>query len=142
MVVQAEDFKVANIHISHPFAKATVPGQISGSAYLKLENKGKSADKLTKVESAIAKSVELHTMEMEGEVMKMREVKEISLNAGEKIEMHPGGGYHIMLVDLRQPLKAGEKFSLTLTFEKAGKLNVIVNVEEKVGTATLVNHQH
>jgi copper(I)-binding protein len=68
-------------------------------------------------------------MEMVGDIMKMREVDGIELKAGSKISMKPGGGYHIMLVGLKHPLIAGDKFMLTLYFEKAGKIEVVVHVE-------------
>src|SRR4051812_10908340 len=107
-VVQAHEFKLGDIQIVHPFARATVPGQSSGSAYLKLENKGKTDDKLIGVQSAIANSVELHEMQMSGDVMKMREVKDVDIKAEKTVNMQPGGGYHVMLIGLKQPLKPGE----------------------------------
>ena len=137
---QAHEYKSGDLQINRPFARATVPGQVSGGAYLTLENNGKTDDELVKAQSPIAKSVELHTMEMTADnVMKMREVKEIDLGAGKKISMKPGGGYHIMLMGLTQPLKAGEKFPLALYFRKAGKVDVMVNVEAANTTA---EHQH
>jgi len=128
-VVSAHEFKLADIQIGHPYARATVTQQTTGGAYFGLENKGKTDDKLIKVESNIAKSVEIHNMEMVGDVMKMREVDGIELKAGSKISMKPGGGYHIMLVGLNQQLKVGDKFPLTLYFAKAGKIEVVVYVE-------------
>lgn len=128
-VVSAHEFKLGDIQIDHPHARATVPQQTTGGAYFGLENKGKTDDKLIKVDSNIAKSVEIHSMEMTGDVMKMREVDDIELKAGSKISMNPGGGYHIMLIGLNHQLKAGDKFPMTLYFAKAGKIEVVVNVE-------------
>jgi copper(I)-binding protein len=136
----AHDFKLGEIEIAHPYARATAPGQPSGGAYLGLENKGNTADKLVKVESTIAKSLEIHNMEMAGDIMKMREVEGIALKAGEKISMKPGGGYHIMLMGLNQPLKAGDKFPMTLYFAKAGKIEVIVYVEADASESATHNH--
>jgi hypothetical protein len=124
----AQEFKLGDIQISHPFARTTVAQQTSGGAYLELENKGKTEDKLIKIESGIASSVEIHTMEMVGDIMKMREVDGITLKPGNKISMKPGGGYHIMLIGLNRQLKAGDQFPLTLTFAKAGKIDVVVHV--------------
>lgn len=132
-VVEAHDFKLGEIRIEHPFARATVAQQTSGGAYVGLENTGKVNDKLIKAESDIAKSVQLHTMEMVGSIMKMREVDHIDLNAGSKISMKPGDGYHIMLMGLNRPLNIGDQFPLTLSFEKAGKIQVTVNVEAAGG---------
>lgn len=127
----AHDYKVAELQVGHPWARPTVPGQPSGGAYLSIENKGKAGDKLIAVASTIAKSAEIHTMSMDGNVMKMREVGSIDIKPAEKIAMQPGNGYHIMLIGLSRPLKAGDKIPLTLTFEKAGKLEVSLYVEDK-----------
>jgi len=127
----AHEYKVGDLLIGHPYARATVPGQPSGGAYLSIENKGKSADKLIGVASPAAKSTEIHTMSMDGNVMKMREVGSIEIKPAEKVAMQPGNGYHIMMIGLTQQLKAGDKVPMTLTFEKAGKVDVTVNVEDK-----------
>ncbi len=145
-VVHAHDYKLNDLRIDHPYARTTAPHQPSGAAYLSIENGGKSADKLVAVASPVAKSVEIHTMSMEGDVMRMREVSGIELAPAAKVEMKPGHGYHLMLLGLRQPLKAGDKFPLTLTFEKAGKTEVMVFVEDsgKKGAAesSAPKHQH
>jgi copper(I)-binding protein len=127
----AHDYKAGDLQVGHPWARPTVPGQPSGGAYLSIENKGKTGDKLVSVSSPVAKSSEIHTMSMDGNVMKMREVGSIDIKPSEKIAMQPGNGYHIMLIGLSQPLKVGDKIPLTLTFEKAGKLEVSIYVEDK-----------
>jgi len=136
--VQAHEYKAGNIQIDHPFARSTVPGQGSGGAYLAIKNEGKIKDELVKAESTITQSVELHTMEMKNGVMKMREVDDIGIDAGKTIKMQPGHGYHLMLIGLKQQLKVGDKFPLTLYFKKAGKIDVVVNVEATVAS----DHQH
>lgn len=130
-LAHAHDYKVKDLHIEHPYARATVPHQPSGVAYLTIENKGKDGDRLIAVASPVAKSVEIHTMSMDGNVMKMREVPNIELKPSAKLVMQPGKGYHLMLLGLHRPLKAGDRFPLTLTFEKAGKTEVSVAVEDK-----------
>lgn len=127
----AHDYTAGGLRIAHPYARATVPNQPSGAAYMTIENTGKVADKLIGATSPVAKSVEIHTMSMEGNVMKMREVSGIELNPSGKIVLKPGDGYHLMLAGLNKPLKVGEKFPLTLNFEKAGKVEVSVWVEDK-----------
>ena len=134
----AFDYKAAEIHINNPYARATMPMQPAAGAYITIENTGKTADKLLALTSPAAKNVELHTMSMDGNVMKMRAVPQLELKPADKIVMQPGSGYHIMLTGLVQPLKAGDKFPLTLTFEKAGKVAISVRVEDSVmknGTA-------
>ncbi|WP_211452519.1 copper chaperone PCu(A)C [Collimonas antrihumi] len=129
----AQEYDLGSLHISHPYARATVPGQPGGGAFLSIENKGKEADKLIGVSSSVAKSSEIHTMSMDGNVMKMREVGEIDLPPASTVNMKPGHGYHVMLMGLNQPLKAGDKFPLTLTFRKAGKIEVSVVVTDLSG---------
>ncbi|MGH8807677.1 MAG: copper chaperone PCu(A)C [Noviherbaspirillum sp.] len=142
-VAHAQEYKLKDLRIEHPYARATVPNQPSGGAYLTIENRGKNADKLVAASSPVAKSVEIHTMSMEGDVMKMREVGELELKPAAKIEMMPGQGYHLMLLGLRQPLKAGDKFPLSLTFEKAGKTDVTVSVPDKKDAKTgSAHHGH
>ncbi|ONN66816.1 copper chaperone PCu(A)C [Herbaspirillum frisingense] len=128
---QAHSFKLGQLEIGHPYARATVPGQPAAGAYISIENKGSAADRLVGVSSPVAKSGEIHTMAMEGNLMKMREVDGgLEIKPGQKIAMQPGNGYHIMLMGLSKPLQAGEKIPLTLNFEKAGKIEVVVNVED------------
>ena len=125
----ASDYTAGNIVISHPYARATVPGQPTGGAYFSVENKGKETDTLKSISSDVAKSTELHAMTMDGNVMKMREAGSVDIKPSEKIVMHPGDGYHIMLVGLTKPLKNGDQFPMTLTFAKAGKIVINVDVE-------------
>jgi len=141
LAVQAHDYKIGDITIEHPWARTTVPGQPAGGAYLNIENHGKHNDKLIGAISPVVKSVEIHTMSMDGNVMKMREVGSIDIKPGEKITMQPGNGYHIMLIGLSQQLKAGDKIPLTLTFEKSGKLDVTLFVEDNNG-ATMAPMDH
>jgi len=129
-IAHAHEYTLGDLHIEHPYARPTVPMQRSGGAYLTIENKGKDGDKLVAASSPIAGSVQIHTMSMEGDVMKMREVDGVELKPASKVEMMPGHGYHLMMLGLRQPLKAGDKFPMTLTFEKAGKTEVSVVVAD------------
>lgn len=128
------------IVVDQAYARATVPGQSSGGAYLTLQNKGKQADALLSAQSSAAQSVELHTMKMEGDVMRMREVSRIDIAAGQTVTMEPGKGYHIMLMGLKAPLKAGDKIPLTLQFEKAGKQET--SLEVKDGKAANDDNKH
>ncbi|WP_338847154.1 copper chaperone PCu(A)C [Massilia sp. W12] len=125
----ANEVKLGALKISQAYARASVPGQMSGAAYLKLENTGKQADRLRKASSAAAESVEIHTMEMSGDVMQMRAMEDLALPAGAKVEMQSGKGAHLMLMGLKAPLKAGQTFPMQLEFEKAGKVEVMIKVE-------------
>lgn len=137
----AHSFKVAAIDIGHPHARPTNAGQQVGVGYLKLSNQG-AADRLLSATSPAAASVEMHSMAMEGDVMKMRQVDAIELPAGQTVELKPGG-YHLMLMGLKAPLKAGDKLPLTLRFEKAGEVVVTVNVEvPKPAADAMADHKH
>lgn len=137
---QAHEFKAGQITIGHPYARASVPGQVAGGGYLSLDNRGAGADRLLSASADVSQSVQLHSMAMEGDVMRMRQVEGIELPAGQKVELKPGG-LHIMFVGLKAPLKAGDKFPMTLKFEKAGEVKVQVSVEAG-GTAPSPAHEH
>jgi copper(I)-binding protein len=130
----AHEYRVGDIYIGHPYARASVPGQTSGGAYLSLENKSaKSDDALVSAETPAAASIEIHTMSLENNVMRMREVSAIDLQPGTKIAMQPGNGYHLMMLGLKAPLKAGDRLPLTLHFRKAGKVETMILVEGSAG---------
>ena len=117
------------IRIEGAWARATPPGGKVGGAFITLLNTGNVPDRLVSASSAIAERVELHTHIMDGNVMRMREVEGgIPLAPGEMVKLQPGG-FHIMLLGLKQGLTAGSRFPLTLTFEKAGSVQVDVPVE-------------
>ena len=117
--------------IDHAWARATPGGSKIGAAYATIRSP--AADRLVAAATPVAQKAELHTVEMSGMVMKMRPVAGIDLPAGRLVSLKPGGS-HIMLTGLARPLRAGETFPLTLTFEKAGARTVTVAVE-KVGAA-------
>jgi periplasmic copper chaperone A len=125
---EAHSFKVGSISIGHPHARATAAGQPTGGGFMKFENRGSAADKLLSASATVSNSVELHTMSMQGDVMRMRQVEAIELPAGQTVELKPGG-LHVMFIGLKAPLKVGDTFPMTLRFEKAGEVTVQVNVE-------------
>ena len=108
------------------WARPTVAGQAGGGGFLKITG-GAAADRLVSGSAGVAKAVELHTMEMDGNVMRMRQIDAIEVPAGQTIELKPGGR-HIMFVGLTKTLKNGDHFPLTLRFEKAGEVRVDVKV--------------
>lgn len=127
LVASAHSFKLGEIAIGHPYARTTAPGQSTGGAYLRLENRG-LADKLVSASTPVAKGVEMHEMRMAGDVMQMREIRAIDVPSNKPVALQPGG-MHLMLVGLKAPLKKGDRFPLTLKFEKAGEVTVEVVVE-------------
>ena len=127
LMAHAQAFKAGAITVEHPYARATVAGQPAGGGFMKLVNGG-AADRLVSASAGVSKSVELHVMKMEGDVMQMRQVDAIELQAGKTVELKPGG-YHVMFIGLKAPLKAGDSFPMTLKFEKAGEVTVEMKVE-------------
>jgi len=124
---RAGDSKLGPLTISAPWARATVTQ--TGGAYLSIANAGSAADKLVGASSDVARRTEVHEETMQNGVMSMAPVPELEIPAGGKVTFMPGG-YHVMLIGLKAPLKEGQHFPLTLTFEHAGKVNVDVVVEK------------
>ena len=141
VAAHAHSYKIGAIDIGHPYARATAPGQPTGGGFLKLTNKGDAADRLVSASAAVSSRVELHSMKMEGDVMRMRQVDAVDVPAGETVELKPGG-LHIMFVDLKAPLKAGDSFPMTLKFEKAGEVTVDVKVEKVKAEPAAHQHKH
>jgi hypothetical protein len=114
------------VAVTQAWARATPAKAENGAAYLTLE--AAAPDRLTRVSTPAAKKAELHTMTMDGSVMKMRQIAGIDLPAGQQVTLKPGA-VHIMLIGLTQPLQPGQTFPLTLQFAKAGTQEVNVAVE-------------
>ena len=130
-----------DIAVDDPFARASAGPAKVGAAFMTLKNSGAEADALVAAESPVAAHAELHTHIMDGDVMRMRQVAAIDVAPGETVSLQPGG-LHIMLIDLKEPLKQGETFPLTLTFAKAGKVAVRVPVKSPAEPAPMPGHQH
>jgi len=130
-VASAHDYTAGSLKIDHPWARATAPGQATGIGFMKIINSGK-ADKLLSASTDVSAAVELHTMEMSGDTMKMRAVAGVAIPDKATVEFKPGG-LHIMFINLKAPLKEGTRFPLKLRFEKAGEVNVEVAVESMDG---------
>jgi copper(I)-binding protein len=120
---------LSSITIDKPFSRATPAGAKVGAGYMTIMNKGTVADRLISASSPAAGKVEIHEMKMDGGVMKMREIPGgVPIEAGKSVSLAPGG-YHLMLMDLKAPLKQGDKVPVTMTFEKAGKIDVTLDVQ-------------
>ena len=124
----AHEFTLGSLTIEHPWARPAASG--NGAAYLVIENLG-PADRLVGVATDIAATADLHatTIDAQG-VGRMAAVQAVEIPQGAQAKLTPGG-LHIMLMGLKAPLKEGEKFPLTLTFEHAGQVRVEVEVEKK-----------
>lgn len=118
----AQSALVGPIKIENAYTRATVPGQQVAGGFMKIENKG-TTDQLVSASSPLAGEVQLHEMAMEGNVMKMRQVKDITVPAGGAVELKPGG-LHLMFMNIKAPLAAGESVPVKLKFAKAGEVEV------------------
>jgi copper(I)-binding protein len=120
----AEDYVLGTLQIGQPWARATPRGAAVAGAYFTITNKGLAADRLTGGSTAVANRFELHSMEIEDGVAKMRPVEGgIEIKPGQTVELKPGS-IHVMLLGLKQPLALGQRVKGTLVFAKAGKIDV------------------
>jgi periplasmic copper chaperone A len=132
----------AQVKVDNAWVRGVVPGQLATGAFLDITSTRNAA--LVKAESPIAATVEVHAMEMQNNVMTMREASKVDLPAGKQVRLAPGG-FHIMLMDLKQPLKNGETVPLRLTIEYPDKKRETVEVQAQVrglGTSQEQQHKH
>lgn len=138
----AHDFHAGPLVVRHPWLRATPPGAKIAGGYLAIENTGSEPDRLLAAAAdGIAPKVELHRMSMDKGVMRMRPVEGgLEIPPGETVALEPGS-WHLMMRGLIQPLKPGESFTGTLTFEKAGIVDIEFKVEAMgAGAATPMDH--
>lgn len=125
----AEDVKAGDLVISQAWARATPGGAKTGGGFLTIENKGSTPDKLIGASADAVGKVEVHEMTTNDGVMKMRPVEGgLAIDPGKTVKLAPGG-YHLMMMGLKAPLKQGDKLPVTLQFEKAGKVAVTLDVQ-------------
>jgi copper(I)-binding protein len=127
------------VSVDKPWSRAQMAGR-NGVVYLTLTGKD-GGDRLIAASSPIASRVELHETVMDEGVMKMREVKDLPIPAGGTAALQPGG-LHLMLMNLKQPLKEGETVSVTLVFEKAGAVTAQAVVAKAGAAGPDAGHGH
>jgi periplasmic copper chaperone A len=126
---RGQEVKAGDLVITQAWSRATPGGAKIAGGYLTIENKGTAPDRLISGAGDVAGKVEIHEMTMDGGVMKMRSLdKGLAIEPGKTVKLAPGG-YHLMLMDLKSPLKQGDKVPVTLTFEKAGKVALSLDVQ-------------
>lgn len=125
---QAQTSAANPIVIEQPWARATPGGARTGAAYMTLINNGSSGDRLLGATTPLADKVQFHKETEDNGVSRMREVPTVDLEPGAKIIFKPGE-MHMMIVGLKQPLTEGKTFQLTLQFEKAGNVEVMIPIE-------------
>jgi periplasmic copper chaperone A len=124
----ADEYKAGGITVAHPWARATPGGTTVGAAYFEIKAATGKPDTLVSAASPVAGRVEVHTHTQEDGVMKMRRLDALPIAAGSSVVLGPAG-HHLMLFDLKQPLKEGDRIPVTLVFEKSGPVTLDVSIE-------------
>lgn len=138
----AHGYKLGNLEIKHPWAKATLAGQPVAGGFLTIVNTGSEPDRLLKVSSVVAGTIQVHEMKVEDGIMKMGEVPGgLEIAPGATVELKPGG-LHVMFIGIKAPFKQGDAVKAVLTFEKAGTIEVEFKVDAaKKGDDAHKHHQ-
>jgi periplasmic copper chaperone A len=137
--VLAHEYKAGSLEIKHPWARATPKGAAVAGGYMTIVNKGTTADRLTGGALPTAGKFEIHEMKVEQGVMKMRPLpRGLEIKPGETVELKPGS-YHLMFLQLKEPFEQGKRVKGTLTFEKAGTVEVEYAIEA-IGGSPAADH--
>lgn len=137
----AHGYKSGSLSIKHPWSRETSAGQSVGGGFMVVTNTSAKPDKLVSASTKVAREVQLHTMSMDGSIMRMRQVNGgIDVPAKGTLELKPGG-YHLMFMGLKRPLKKDERFPVTLKFQNAGSLKVQFAVQA-VGSTRPIETDH
>ena len=124
----ALDYKLGALEIDNPWARATPATAKAAAGYLTVKNTGTTPDRLVAAKTPAADRATVHEMKMEGSIMRMHELEHgLDIPPGATVTLAPGG-LHVMLMGLKAPLKPGSKVPLTLVFEKAGSIDIDLDV--------------
>lgn len=132
VLASGHGYQLGNIKIIHPWAMpaaASIPAGASGMGFMVLRNTGRKADKLLSASTIITKKVELHRYLKDAQSV-MRQSEAMDIPAGAEVRLEPGGA-HLMLIGLEKLLTEGDRFPITLQFERAGKITVDMFVQVK-----------
>jgi len=129
----------SQVEIKDPWIRATAPGQNTAAGYMTIRNKSAQSERLVGGSSEAAAKVQTHVSVKDGDIIRMREVKGYDIPAKGSFELKPNGS-HLMLVDLKRPLKEGEKVPVLLKFEKSGEMKVDFEVRPLAGGSS--EHKH
>ena len=139
LLAGAHEYSSGELHIEHPWSREMPPVAPTAAAYFVVHNKGAQADRLIGVQTPVAGKAEMHEHLHADGVMKMQQVQSVEVPAGGELKFAPMG-YHVMLFELKQQAKEGERFPLILTFEKEGEVQVEVAVEKEPPVAETAHH--
>jgi len=130
--LQAQPVTRGDLTIDHAYTREAPPGARTAAAYLTIANRGREGDRLMSANSPRAAAVEIHSMREQLGVMRMRQVGEVIVPPRGTVKLVPGG-LHLMIVEPTSPLRAGERVPVTLTFMRAGPIDIQVTVEPMTG---------
>lgn len=139
LFASAHEYSAGELHIEHPWSREMPPVAPTAAAYFVVHNKGGEADRLLSVATPVAGRAEMHEHLHADGLMKMQQVQSVAIPAGGEVKFAPMG-YHVMLFNLKQQAKDGERFPLTLTFEKAGTIEVEVAVQKDAPVQEAAHH--
>lgn len=135
-------YKAGALVIESPWSRATPGGAKVGGGYMRITNTGTMPDRLIGGSTLLSARFELHEMSMQSDVMRMRRLETgLEIPPGKTVELKPGGS-HAMFLDLKQPLKEGERLKGTLVFEKAGTVPVEYSVRAIGSSSGPAEHRH
>jgi periplasmic copper chaperone A len=138
----AADYKVGSLEIDSPWSRAVPKGAKVAAGYMKIKNTGTEPDRLVGGSTPVAGEFMIHEMSMDNGVMKMRPLPSgLEIKPGETVELKPSS-FHIMMMDLKQPIQRGKPFKATLKFEKAGDVDVDFAVEAVGATSATAPADH
>ena len=125
--VSAEPTRLGDLIIETPWARASIGMSRPAAAYITIRNEGKTTDILTGIETTVSAKSEVHKMEMKNGVASMGPAGPVEIPANGSVKLAPGG-LHIMLMKLQQPLRKDDRFSMTLIFKDAGRVDISVPI--------------
>lgn len=123
--------KTSSIELLNARARATLPGMSTSAAYMTIRNGGQKPAQIEALASPVALKTELHTTQMNDGVMAMRRVDNLQIGPGEAVELKPGG-YHIMLMGLKQPIAADSEIPVIITFDNGEQITVMAKTSHDV----------
>lgn len=138
LFASAHDYQAGELHIEHPWSREMPPVAPTAAVYFVVHNRGSQADRLLAAQTPVAGKAEFHEHLHADGLMKMQQVQAVDIPPGGEVRFAPMA-YHVMLFDLKRQLQDGERFPLTLSFEKAGAVEVEVAVQKEPPAAA---HQH
>jgi copper(I)-binding protein len=137
-IANAKDYKAGALEVDNPWSRAIPKGATVAAGYMTIKNTGTAPDRLVSVSTPIAGKITIHETTMKNGVMKMRQVTGgLEIEPGATVELKPSS-FHLMIMNVKQPIEKGKPFAATLTFEKAGTVEIEFSVESIGATSAAV----